>query len=167
MLFAPAEDTFDHLAALLRLIVTPMPCATINRASSPLAGFGRALVLRHMRCDADGTQVFDMVVRVIGLVGADRNTMTNGFAFGFQTSACEARRSAVPSAFVTVPAAGKSVPVFHGHVARVAELRLPPSRLAIRRLSRIGCARMRHVRALLAAKIPAKRAAPSSLAHVT
>ena len=37
MLFAPAEDTFDHLAALLRLIITPMPCrAAINRASRRL-----------------------------------------------------------------------------------------------------------------------------------
>ena len=76
MLFAPAEDTFDHLAALLRLVITPMPRrAAIDRASSPLAGFGRALVLRHMRRDADGTQVFDMVFRVVGLVRAGRNAM--------------------------------------------------------------------------------------------
>ena len=66
MLFAPAEDTFDHLAALLRLVITPMPCrAAIDRASSPLTGFGRALVLRYMRRDADGTQVSDMIFRVI------------------------------------------------------------------------------------------------------
>jgi hypothetical protein len=81
MLFAPAEDTFDHLSSLLRLVITPMPRrAAIDRASSPLAGFGRALVLRHMRRDADGTQVFDMVFRVIGLVRADRNAVTNGCA---------------------------------------------------------------------------------------
>src|SRR5664279_4401054 len=137
MLFAPAEDTFDHLAALLRLIITPMPCrAAINRASSPLTGFGRALVLRHMRCDAD------------------RNTMTNGFAFGFQHGL---RGAAFGRAIGLCNRArhGKPVPVFHGHVAHVAELRLPPSRLAIETALRIGCARMRHVRALLAAKIPA------------
>ena len=95
MLFAPAEDTFDHLAALLRLVITPMPCrAAIDRASSPLTGFGRALVLRYMRRDADGTQVSDMIFRVIGLVRAGRNAMTNGFAFGFQ--AWRARRAVPP-----------------------------------------------------------------------
>src|ERR1700720_4830445 len=85
MLFAPAEDTFDHLAALLRLVITPMPCrAAIDRASSPLTGFGRAIVLRHMRRDVDGTQVFNMALRIIGLVRACRDAMTNGLALGFQ-----------------------------------------------------------------------------------
>src|ERR1700736_524229 len=54
MLLAPAKDAFDHLAALLRLVITPMPCRAAN-----------------------------MALRIIGLVRACRNAMTNGFAFGF------------------------------------------------------------------------------------
>ena len=89
--------------------------AAIDRASSPLAGFGRALVLRHMRRDADGTQVFDMVFRVVGLVRAGRNAMTNGCAFGFQHGL---RGVAFGRAIGLCDRArhGKPVPVFHGHV---------------------------------------------------
>src|ERR1700730_12452747 len=56
--------------------------------------------------------------------------------------ACEARRSAVPSGL-------------HGDMTHVAEPRLPPRRLAIETALRIGRARMRLVRAFLAAKIRA------------
>lgn len=58
MLLAPAKDAFDHFAALLRHAIARVPCrAGIDRASPPLADFGRAIVLRHMRRDVDGTQV--------------------------------------------------------------------------------------------------------------
>ena len=81
-----------------------------------------------MRCDTDGTQVFDMIFRVIGLVGASRNTMTNGFAFGFQHGL---RGAAFGRAIGPCDRArhGKPVPVLHGHVAHVAELCLRPAAL--------------------------------------
>src|ERR1700730_17812159 len=85
MLLAPAKDAFDHFAALLRHAIARVPCrAGIDRASPPLADFGRAIVLRHMRRDVDGTQVFNMALRIIGLVRACRDAMTNGLALGFQ-----------------------------------------------------------------------------------
>jgi hypothetical protein len=37
-----------------------------------------------MRCNIDGTQGRDMILCVIGLVGARRGAMTNGLAPGFQ-----------------------------------------------------------------------------------
>ena len=155
MLLAPAKDAFDHLAALLRLVITPMPCrAAIDRASSPLTGFGRAIVLRHMRRDVDGTQVFNMALRIIGLVRACRNAMTNGFAFGFQHGLRGAPfRGAI--GLCDDPCHRKPVPVLHGDMTHVAEPRLPPRRLAIETALRIGRARMRLVRAFLAAKIRA------------
>src|SRR2546421_8098403 len=74
MLLAPAKDAFDHFAALLRHAIARVPCrAGIDRASPPLADFGRAIVLRHMRRDVDGTQVFNMALRIIGLVRACRD----------------------------------------------------------------------------------------------
>src|ERR1700730_1082382 len=46
MLLAPAKDAFDHFAALLRHAIARVPCrAGIDRASPPLADFGRAIVL--------------------------------------------------------------------------------------------------------------------------
>src|ERR1700737_3591316 len=85
MLLAPAKDAFDHFAALLRHAIARVPCrAGIDRASPPLADFRRAIVLRHMRRDVDGTQVFNMALRIIGLVRACRDAMTNGLALGFQ-----------------------------------------------------------------------------------
>src|SRR3977135_955977 len=85
VLLAPAEDAFDPLSALLRQAITCMACgAAIDRASSQLAGLGLALVLRHMWCDIDGPQGLDMIARVIGLVGARRDAMTDGPALGFQ-----------------------------------------------------------------------------------
>src|SRR5437588_11982766 len=69
--------------------------------------------------------------------------------------ACEARRSAVPSAFVTTPATASPCRFLHGDMTHVAEPRCPPRRLAIETALRIGRARMRLVRACLAAKIRA------------
>src|SRR3979409_10130 len=58
----------------------------IDRASPPLADFGRAIVLRHRRRDVDGTQVFNMALRIIGLVRACRDAMTNGLALGLRSA---------------------------------------------------------------------------------
>src|SRR5438132_194966 len=103
MLLAPAKDACDPFAALLRHALARVPCrAGIDRASPPLADFGRAIVLRHMRRDVDGTQIFHMALRIIGLVRAGRAAPTNGLALGF-SMACEARRFAGPSALVTPP----------------------------------------------------------------
>src|ERR1700732_4525231 len=58
MLLAPAKDAFDHFAALLRHAIARVPCrAGIDRSSPPLPDFGRAIVLRHMRRDVDGSRV--------------------------------------------------------------------------------------------------------------
>src|SRR5215211_8318464 len=65
----------------------------------------------------------------------------------------EARRSAVPVASVTMPAHRQPMSVFHRGVAHVAELRLPPGRLAVKSAVGIGRARMRVVLALLPMEI--------------
>src|SRR5580692_3714116 len=155
MLLAPAKDAFDHFAALLRHAIARVPCrAGIDRASPPLADFGRAIVLRHMRRDVDGTQVFNMALRIIGLVRACRDAMTNGLALGFQHGLRGAPfRRAI--GLCDDPCHRKPVPVLHGDMTHVAEPRLPPRRLAIETALRIGRARMRLVRAFLAAKIRA------------
>src|ERR1700724_796635 len=155
MLLAPAKDAFDHFAALLRHAIARVPCrAGIDRASPPLADFGRAIVLRHMRRDVDGTQVFNMALRIIGLVRACRDAMTNGLALGFQHGFRSAPfRRAI--GLCDDPCHRKPVPVLHGDMTHVAEPRLPPRRLAIETALRIGRARMRLVRAFLAAKIRA------------
>ena len=52
VLLAPAEDAFDHRATRLRHAIAFVPGgAFIDGAATALAGFGRAIVLRHMRCD--------------------------------------------------------------------------------------------------------------------
>ena len=155
MLLAPAKDAFDHFAALLRHAIARVPCrAGIDRACPPLADFGRAIVLRHMRRDVDGTQVFNMALRIIGLVRACRDAMTNGLALGFQHGLRSASfRRAI--GLCDDPCHRKPVPVLHGDMTHVAEPRLPPRRLAIETALRIGRARMRLVRAFLAAKIRA------------
>src|SRR6516225_8247574 len=61
----------------------------------------------------------------------------------------EARRSAVPVASVTMPATASPYRFLHRGVAHVAELRLPPGRLAVKSAVGIGRARMRVVLALL------------------
>ena len=129
VLLAPTENAFDRLAALLRQAITCMACgAAIDRASSQLAGLGRALVLRHMRCDIDGPQGLDMIPRVLGLAGGRRDAMADGLALGFQHRLGSA-------AFR--PATGrrdharrrKPAPVLHGDMAHGAEFASRPSAL--------------------------------------
>ena len=106
-------------------------CAVIACASSQLAGLGRALILCHMRCDIDGAQGRDVILHVIGLIGADRDAMTNGFALGFQHGlrSVPFRRAACPCDHA---GKRKPVPVFHQRVAHGAELRLAPIGLAVK-----------------------------------
>src|SRR5258707_691624 len=67
----------------------------------------------------------------------------------------EARRSAVPLAWVTMPATRQAMPVLHGGVAHVAELRLSPGSLAIKPAVWVAGTRMGVVLALLAMEVRA------------
>src|SRR5215203_5776128 len=52
VLLAPTEDAFDYRATRLRHAIADMlRGASVDGALSPLAGLGRTIVLRHMRCD--------------------------------------------------------------------------------------------------------------------
>src|ERR1700691_1419241 len=85
VLLAPAEDAFDHRAARLRhAIAFVSRGAFIDSAATALAGFGRAIVLRHMRCDVAGAKIGHMIGRVIGLVRTGRDAATNSFAHGLE-----------------------------------------------------------------------------------
>ena len=69
VLLAPTEDAFDHRAARLRHAVAIMlRGASVDGAFPPLAGLGRAIVLRDMRRDVAGAKIGDMIGGVIGLV---------------------------------------------------------------------------------------------------
>src|ERR1700736_6053614 len=103
VLLAPAEDAFDHRPAGLRHAIAFVPRgASVDGALTTLAGCGDAVVLRHMRRDVDGAQMGHMVSRVIGLIFA---VMRPPASLALALSMiCEARRSAVPLASVTMPA---------------------------------------------------------------
>jgi hypothetical protein len=48
----PAEDAFGHLSISLRNLIAEVACLTrVDRAPTPLARLGEAVVLRNMRCD--------------------------------------------------------------------------------------------------------------------
>ncbi len=98
--------------------------AAIDRASSPLAGSGRALVLPYMRRDADGTQFFYTVFRVIGLGRAGRDAMSSvvfGFRHGLRGAVCGRAVGLCDCARNDKP-----VPVLHGHVTLVRSLASAP-----------------------------------------
>jgi hypothetical protein len=58
MLFAQAEETFDHLASRLRHAVARVPCGAGGEgAAARMTGLGRAVVPRHMRCDVGDAQL--------------------------------------------------------------------------------------------------------------
>src|SRR6185437_7692272 len=103
VLLAPAEDAFDHRPTRLRHAIAFVPRgASVDGAPTTLAGCGDAVVLRHMRRNVDGAQMGHMVGRVIGLIFAHlRPPASLALALSM---ICEARRSAVPSASVTMPA---------------------------------------------------------------
>src|SRR4030081_22227 len=95
-----------------------------------------------------------MALRIIGLVRACRDAMTNGLALGFQHGLRGAPfRRAI--GLCDDPCHRKPAPVRHGDMTHVAEPRLPPRRLAIETALRIGRARMRLVRASVGSKFRA------------
>ncbi len=58
VLLTPTEDAFDHCAARLRYSVAFVP---VDGALAASAGFGNAIVLRHMRCDVPGAKILGTV----------------------------------------------------------------------------------------------------------
>ncbi len=76
MLLAPSEDAFGHLSTSLRdLIAAVASRARIDRAPTPLASLGEAVVLRNMRCDAHAAQRRNVVAGVVSLVLADGDAL--------------------------------------------------------------------------------------------
>src|SRR5215213_2761613 len=68
VLLAPTEDAFDYRATRLRHAIADMlRGASVDGAFPPLAGLGRAIVLRHMRGDVAGAKIGHMIGCVIGL----------------------------------------------------------------------------------------------------
>ncbi len=81
VLLTPTEDAFDHCAARLRYSVAFVP---VDGALAASAGFGNAIVLRHMRGDVPGAKIGHMIGRVIGLVLTGRDAPASGFALGLE-----------------------------------------------------------------------------------
>ena len=72
VLLAPSEDAFGHLSTSLRDLVADVARrARIDRAPTPLASLGEAVVLRNMRCDAHAAQRSNVVAGVVSLVLTD------------------------------------------------------------------------------------------------
>lgn len=85
VLLTPTEDAFDHCAARLRYSVAFVPRgASVDGALAASAGFGNAIVLRHMRGDVPGAKIGHMIGRVIGLVLTGRDAPASGFALGLE-----------------------------------------------------------------------------------
>src|SRR6202162_3386203 len=150
VLLAPAEDAFDHRPARLRYAIAFVPRgASVNGALTKLAGCGDAVVLRHMRRNVDGAQMGHMISRVIGLIFAHRDAAAGLLGFGLEHYL---RSAALGGAIGERDHAGhrQPMPVLHGGVAHIAELRLSPGGLAVKTAVRIAGAGMRVVLALLA-----------------
>ena len=110
VLLAPAEDALDHRAARLRHCIAHVADrSSVDGASAFLADLGERLVLRDMRRDVDLAQLRNMVGGVIGLVFARRDAATCLFAFGGKHRFRDPpfRRSAVPVAWLTIPATAR------------------------------------------------------------
>src|SRR5262249_33545178 len=101
-----------------------------------------------MRRDVDGAQIGHMVSSVIGFVFAHRNASAELLDFGLEY---RLRSPPLSGAGGERDHAGhrQPMPVLHRGVAHVAELRLPPSRLAVKSAVGIGRARMRVILSLL------------------
>src|SRR3990172_3273204 len=153
VLLAPAEDAFDHGAARLRHAIALIPRgAFVDGAATALAGFGRAIVLRHMRCDVAGAKLGHMIGRVIGLVFAGRDAAASVFTLGLEH---DLRSAALGGAIGVGDHAGhgKPMPVLHGDVAHVGELGLPPGGLAVKTAVGVGRTGMGVILALLAVEV--------------
>src|SRR5258707_1688277 len=120
----------------------------VDGAVAVLAGFGDRLVLRHMRCHVDGAKIADMIGGIVRLVLPGRDAVAGSFTFGLQH---DLRGSACGGAIGVCHHAGhrQPMPVLHGGVAHIAELRLPPSRLAIKPAVWVAGTRVGVVLALL------------------
>ena len=155
VLLAPAKDAFDHRPARLRHAIALVPRgASVDGAPTTLAGCGDAVVLYHMRCNVDGAQMGHMVSRVISLIFAHRDAAAGLLGFGLEH---DLRGAALGSAIGERDHAGhrQPMPVLHGGVAHVAQLRLSPGGLAVESAVGIAGARMRVVFALLAVEVGA------------
>src|SRR6267154_2202559 len=155
VLLAPTEDAFDHRPARLRHAVPRMPRGSfVDGAVAGLAGFGDGLVLRHMRCDVDGAKIGDMIGSIVRLVLTGGDAAAGSFAFGLQH---DLRGPALGGAIGVRDYAGhrQAMPVLHGGVTHIAELRLPPGRLAIKPAVWVAGTRMGVVLALLAMEVRA------------
>src|SRR6266487_1747083 len=153
VLLAPAEDAFGHRPARLRNAVAFVPRGTsVDGALAALAGYGDAVVPRHMWCDVDSAQIGHMIGRVIGLVFAHRDAAAGLLGFGLEHYL---RSAALGSPVGEGDPAGhrQPMPILHGSVAHIAELRLPPGGLAVKTAVGIAGARMRVVLALLSVEI--------------
>src|ERR1700719_4930926 len=96
-----------------------------------------------------GAQMGHMVSRVIGLIFAHRDAAAGLLGFGLEH---DLRSAAFGSAVGERDHAGhrQPMPVLHGGVAHVAELRLSPGGLSVESAVGVAGARMRVVFALLA-----------------
>src|SRR5512139_4242484 len=145
VLFAPAEDAFDHHASRLRHAIALVPrSAFVDGTAAALTGLGRTIVLRHMRCDVRCAQLGHMIGRVIGLV------LTGGDATAGGLAPClehDLRGAALGGAIGVGNHAGhgKPMPVLHDGVAHIGELRLPSGGLAVKTAVGIAGTRMRVV----------------------
>src|SRR6266513_2695807 len=102
--------------------------------------------------DVDSAQIGHMISRVIGLVFAHRDAAARLLGFGLEHP--------LRSATLGNPVGERDharhrqpMPVLHGSVAHIAELRLPPGGLAVKTAVGIAGARMRVVLALLSVEI--------------
>ena len=124
----------------------------MDSAAAALAGFGRTIVLRHMRRDVPGAKMGYMIGRVIGLVFAGGDATASGFALGLEH---DLRGAALGGAIGVRDHAGhrQPMPVLHDGVAHIGEFSLPPGGLAVKPAVGIAGTRMRVVLTLLAMKV--------------
>src|SRR5229473_4160346 len=133
--------------------------ALVNGALAGLAGFGEAIVLCHMRRHADGAKVSHVIGGIVGFVLTDRDAAAGGFAPGLQH---DLRGAALGGAISMRDHAGhcQTMSVLHGGMPHIAELCLPPGRLAIKAAVWVAGTRMGVVLALLAMKFAPSSSSP-------
>src|SRR6266542_2531960 len=109
--------------------------------------------------DVDSAQIGHMIGRVIGLVFAHRDAAADFLGFGLEHYL---RSATLGNPVGERDPAGhrQPMPVLHGSVAHIAELRLPPGGLAVKTAVGIAGARMRVVLALLSVEIGPPSSSP-------
>src|SRR6266566_6130321 len=102
--------------------------------------------------DVESAQIGHMIGRVIGLVFAHCDAAAGLLGFGLEH---HLRSAALGSPVGVLDHARRRqpMPVLHGSVAHIAELRFPPGGLAVKTAVGIAGARMRVVLALLSVEI--------------